>query len=123
LGLTLGGTGGTDAATARAALAVPASVLVPWSACRKIASGSATVTALSIITLATFVRTAGEVILPMAFVSSTVAGLGFSFTNSGTVGISFWFERTANADEVSFKSKNVDVTNRTMDWMVIGMTP
>src|SRR5882757_9743382 len=100
LSQAMGGTGGTSSSTALAALGAQASGLVPWSACRKIGSGSSTVGALSTVTLLTLTRNAGELLIPCAFLTSSVAGIGFSFTNTGAVGVSYWFERTANADEV-----------------------
>lgn len=123
LSQAMGGTGGTNAATALAALGAVAAGLVPWSGCRKLGFGSTVVNALSTVTLLTATRTAGELLLPCAFISSSVAGLGFSFTNTGAVGVSYWFERTTNADEVIFRARNVDVTNRNLDWMVLGITP
>lgn len=123
LPVALGGTGATTPGGALDAVGGAPAGLVPWSACRIVASGNTTVNALTTVTVATFTRTAGEVIFPCVFMTNAILGLGSSYENAATLGFSFWFERTTNANEATFRAKNIDVASRTMDWMIVGIKP
>lgn len=90
---------------------------------RTVTSGSATATANTTTTLATFTRNTNETLVPSLFVDTNTAGVQWSWGLAvGADNCEFFFERTANANELTLKVRNTNLTtDRTVRWAVLGV--
>jgi hypothetical protein len=123
-----GGGGPLDAGTVTNAVIADAGV--GWSKESNLvnrASGTATtISAGATTTLATFSRSAGEMLFCSVFGTDHVAGVEYVCGGAirGTDGVSVDFEETSNSNEVNVRARNWSgVSNRTIDWAVTGVVP
>jgi hypothetical protein len=94
---------------------------------RTIVSGSFSIPAASTVTLATFTRNAGERLSAFGYVTDNVAGAAFQESRELAVPsdeVSYWFERTAIANQVLLRARNEEaLLARVLEWAVMGFTP
>jgi hypothetical protein len=93
---------------------------------RVVASGQTSVAAASTVDLTTITRNANERLQILGFVTEDTAGIQFSESIDVLAGdkVGYFFERTANAGEVKARATNTHATlARTLDWVILGITP
>lgn len=93
---------------------------------RVIVSGTTSIAPGATASLATFTRNTNERVSFAGFGVDDI--LGVQFTQGGSIpgasGINYWFERTANSNEITAKAKNNDATvPRSLDWLIFGIVP
>ena len=102
--------------------ATPSNTQIP----RVLGSGSTSVAALTTVTLGTFTRGANERLTIIGYVTESVASLQFNEAGSilGADGVLYFLERTANANEVLAKARNINAADaRTLEWIVVAWAP
>jgi hypothetical protein len=95
---------------------------------RIIGSGSNLIAGATTATLATLTRNANERIVLLGFIQENTAGAAwdptFAVAAAAIDDVHYWTERTANANEFTVRARNeTAATNRTLDWLVIGVIP
>lgn len=107
---------------------IPGLVLTGFTAVRKIGSGTTNVAGGATVDLAVFTRNANELLQVFTWVQQN-AVITFAEDRAGLLvglseGVSFFFERTANAGEVKLRAKNSNATTaRDVEWCVMGLVP
>ena len=103
---------------------------IPFASWRKVGAGtSVAIAASTTVTLGTFSRTAAEQMFCTGWVVNDVGGAAWAPDRSTLLGsadaVSMFFERTGVANEFLLRARNGNLAgpSRTVEWMVIGVTP
>lgn len=91
---------------------------------RVVSSGTGVaVNAGAAVTLATLTRQAGEVFQVIGWVENDAVGgfWGYQLAPAASAVVSFYFERTATANQTKVWCENLTAANKTVAWAVIAL--